>query len=168
MAITLVILPALGKEIKINMSTDSVMQERINMTNLRLESDEERKARALARIRAYETRASTVAADAFFDGSGDARKTLAWETLPRRVGELCRVLEAWVRKIIFLLGTMRQCVTGHFISPQFHHSFSLFHDHLGCVWHRVFALGDCRMQKTDLPSYPAPSHKTLEKLDANA
>ena len=98
-------IPIKTVELQQYLSMDSVLRERINMSSMRLVSDEERKAQALARIQAYETRPSTVAAEAFFGGN-DAQKTLHWETLPQRVHELCRALEQWVRRNRFLFDTL--------------------------------------------------------------
>ena len=77
------------------MTIDSMMQETIR--DLRILTNEERRTRALSRIHSYATRPSTIAADAFFGNDPGTNKSLSWKTLPRRIHDLCQVLEGWVR-----------------------------------------------------------------------
>ena len=80
-----------------------------NRLPLRRLTDEERKQRAMARINAFHTRPSTLAAKDFFqkstatkdNNSGERRKKQRrnlWKSLPGRVRKLCETLQEWVRQ----------------------------------------------------------------------
>ena len=116
-------------------------------STIRMVSNEERKALAIARIQAIRTRPTTVAAQEFFAGSSHRD----WKSLPRRLRKLCDVLEAWVRTTYSMV-SLAIGVTLCKKPPWLIHFFLFY--------------GLFRMPKMVLPKSPVPLRKIPKNRDA--